>query len=204
MIPGSGSEGYVLDGFGGIHPVNGAPAATQIGNNGAVPWPGWDIARSIAVTGVGKGYVLDGYGGVHNIGNAPALSTTAYWGGWDIARGIVVNSTCTGGYVLDGYGGVHSYGAAAAVATTAYWGGWDIARGLTLVTNTSGYVLDGYGNVHPFAANGTPMPRALSNPGVDGASTVPFDGVAYNSAGASALVITKSNANEQYSSFVAS
>jgi hypothetical protein len=116
----------------------------------------------------------------------------------------VVNSTCTGGYVLDGYGGVHSYGAAAAVATTAYWGGWDIARGLTLVTNTSGYVLDGYGNVHPFAANGTPMPRALSNPGVDGASTVPFDGVAYNSAGASALVITKSNANEQYSSFVAS
>ncbi|HWX45743.1 MAG TPA: M23 family metallopeptidase [Solirubrobacteraceae bacterium] len=199
LIPNDGASGYVLDGYGNLHPFGNAPAV-----NSPATWPGWDIARGLAVTGPGKGYVLDGYGGVHPFGGAPALydptywsgwdiarglalcpggaggyvldgygavhpignakplSGGPYWPGWDIARGIVVNSACTGGYVLDGYGGVHPYGSAPGVNATAYWGGWDIARSITLVTDSSGYVLDGYGGIHPFAANGTPMPPALT------------------------------------------
>jgi hypothetical protein len=158
-------EGYILDGYGGLHPFGGAPALYD-----PTYW-GWDIARGVALCpGGAGGYVLDGWGGIHPVGNAEPLSGGPYWPGWDIARGIVVNSTCAGGYVLDGYGGVHQFGNAPAVNVSAYWGPehWDIARSITLVTNSSGYVLDGYGGIHPFAANGTPMPPALTGSAYQG------------------------------------
>jgi hypothetical protein len=113
-------------------------------------WPGWDIARSVAVTAPGKGYILDGYGGLHPFGGAPALADPTYWG-WDIARGIALCSGAAGGYVLDGWGGIHPIGNAKPLSGSAYWEGWDIARGIVVnSTCTGGYVLDGWGGVHPF------------------------------------------------------
>ncbi len=54
-------------------------------------WPGWDIARGIAVRqGARGGYILDGWGGIHSVGKAPPLQASAYWPGWDIARAIAL------------------------------------------------------------------------------------------------------------------
>ena len=145
---GNGS-GYVLDSFGGLHPVNGTP-----GENIETYWDGWDIARAVAVAPNGhSGYVLDGYGGIHPFGGAPNAGGTAYWPGWDIARAITLRSDGHSGYVMDGYGGIHPFGGAPsnAGAGAAYWPGWDIARAFALRTDgQSGYQLDGYGGIHPF------------------------------------------------------
>ena len=79
--------GWVLDGWGGIHTFiqqgSTPPAAPAI----SAYWLGWDIARSLVVTGPQQGYVVDGWGGVHTVGSAPALSGGGYWPGWDIIRG---------------------------------------------------------------------------------------------------------------------
>jgi len=148
------SKGYLLDGYGGINPINGA-TPTYGG-----PYWGWDIARAIALAPNGtSGFVLDGYGGIHPFGGASMGAGSSSYFGWDIARDIVVNP-CDGsgrsGYVLDGYGGVHPFGGAPAMPQqTAYWGGWDVARRLALNPSSacnglqpSGYVLDAYGGIH--------------------------------------------------------
>src|SRR5207302_1528276 len=72
-----GPGGFALDGFGGVHPWgSAAPLAQPVG------WPGWDIARGVAVQeGAAGGYVLDGWGGVHNFGKAPVVQASAYWPG---------------------------------------------------------------------------------------------------------------------------
>jgi murein DD-endopeptidase MepM/ murein hydrolase activator NlpD len=148
LIPHDGASGYVLDGYGGLHAFGNAPAAAS-----PATWPGWDIARSIAVVGPGKGYVLDGWGGLHPFGGAPNLSDSASWPNWDIARAIALCPSGEGGYVLDGYGGLHPIGNAQPLAGGSYWSGWDIARGFVLNSRcTGGYVLDGYGGVHPFGS----------------------------------------------------
>jgi hypothetical protein len=87
LIPGS-HAGYVLDGYGGLHPFSGAPALSS----GAY-WPGWDIARSIwllagSTMAAPSGYLLDGYGGVHPFGGAAAIASYPYWPGLDIARNL--------------------------------------------------------------------------------------------------------------------
>ncbi len=85
--------GYVLDGFGGIHPFSvGGGALAPSPKNGPY-WLGWDIARGITtVNGSGGGWVLDGFGGIHPFatgGSTPPRPTgVPYWLGWDIARGI--------------------------------------------------------------------------------------------------------------------
>jgi hypothetical protein len=149
---------YLLDGFGGVHPVGNVPAFS-----GGPYWAGFDIARALRVvfdsTGPVQGYyVLDGYGGVHPVGNVPAFSGGPYWPGFDIAKDmdVVYNSTGTvqGYYILDGYGAVHPVGNVPAFSGGPYWGGFDIARALAVVYNSAGtvqgyYVLDGYGGVHP-------------------------------------------------------
>jgi hypothetical protein len=151
------ANGYTLDGWGGLHQFGGAPA---IADNSHAYWPGWDIARAVAVCPGGQGgYVLDGWGGVHNFGNVPAVadSSHTYWHGWDIARGIALvqcGSTSVQGYVLDGYGGIHAFGSPSPPAEPqpgAYWSGWDIARGIAVCPGSqAGYVLDGWGGVHAF------------------------------------------------------
>lgn len=158
--PNSPQSGFVLDGYGGMHPfgwINGVI--------GAQYWRGWDIARDFAFLPDGSGgYVLDGYGGLHPFaitGHAmpPAATGAAYFNGRDLARKVVIFSDASGGYVLDAFGGLHPFGvggAAPANATGgAYWSGWKIARDLVLIPGThAGYVLDGYGGLHPF--NGAP------------------------------------------------
>ncbi len=143
----SGAGGYMLDGWGGVHPFGDAPPVF-----GAAYWGGWDIARGMALRGDGvSGYVLDGWGGVHPFGGAPAVHATSYWPGWDIARGIVLDASGAGGYVLDGWGGLHPFGDAAPTTLSVYWPGWDIARGVVeRADGSGGYVLDGFGGVHRF------------------------------------------------------
>jgi Bacterial Ig-like domain (group 1) len=160
------SGGYTLDGWGGIHPYGSALPA-----GATAYWPGWDIARGLAVcpTNRNQGYTLDGWGGIHPFGSpgppAVAANTIAYWPGWDIARGIVVTS-CTNpvgaaGYTLDGWGGVHAFGSAPAVTATGSWPGQDLAKGIAVCPGShTGYVLDQYGGLHPF---GSPAPPTVSN-----------------------------------------
>jgi Subtilase family len=157
MAPG-GQGGWVLDGFGGVHPF---------GATGAMPgvlatsgyWSGWDIARGIAAGPDGQGGdVVDGWGGVHPLGNAAPVRASSYWPGWDIARGVALDAcdpTGHGGWVLDGWGGVHPFGSAPGLPASSYWPGWDIARaiaGTCTGGQPGGYVLDGWGGVHPFGA----------------------------------------------------
>jgi hypothetical protein len=120
VIPGT-DEGYVMDGFGGLHPFNGAPYYAPTGY-----WPGWTIARDVVATSTG-GYTVDGFGGIHPFGNAPVITPSGYWPNWDIVRGIAVASGGTGAYTLDGFGGVHPAGGAPSVTVTGYWPNWDIA-----------------------------------------------------------------------------
>jgi peptidase M23-like protein len=145
-----GTSGYVLDGYGALHPFGGAPGLDAHG----LYWGGWDIARAFVLASDGNsGYVLDGWGGVHRIGAAPAATGGPYWSGWDIARGLALRPDNQSGYVLDGYGGVHPFSGAPAVDQSAYWPNWDIARAIALRPDgVSGYVLDGYGAVHQFGA----------------------------------------------------
>jgi surface antigen len=142
-----GPGGFALDGYGGVHPWGSAAPVPQ-----AVAWPGWDIARGVAVQqGGAGGYVLDGWGGIHPFGKASGLTGTAYWPGWDIARSIALRPDGVSGYVLDGWGGIHPFGGAPGIAATAYWPGWDIARGLALLpSGRGGWVVDGWNGLHPF------------------------------------------------------
>ncbi|MHB8571558.1 MAG: hypothetical protein ACYDAY_01180 [Candidatus Dormibacteria bacterium] len=140
--------GYVLDGYGGLHPFvqHGLgqccmPSPPQLSD-----YFGFDIAKAVVATSSGSaGFVLDGYGGVHGWGSPMPTNpqTTDYWGpntgdggpsGNVIARGLfLVNDTT--GYVLDGYGGMHPFAVSGSAQPTginpggSYWPGWDIARG---------------------------------------------------------------------------
>lgn len=111
---GSGS-GYVLDGWGGIHPFgNAAPA------KGGPAWPNWDIARKIVLlpnnTG---GYLLDNAGGIHPFAvgsNAlpPAAQNGTYYSLSEAAAtDLVVTDWSKGaGYVLTTKGNLYGFGGA--------------------------------------------------------------------------------------------
>lgn len=82
--PAFAQQGYVLDGFGGVHAVNGAPVIAP-----ATPYFGFDAAEAIEVMAGGSGYyVLDAYGGLHAGGTAPAPTAAPPYFGFDIARDI--------------------------------------------------------------------------------------------------------------------
>ena len=162
------TEGFVLDVYGRLSGWSagclGAPAAV-VGNP---TWPGWDIARGVAVLPGGRGVVVDGYGGVHGFtfddgSGRPVAHGTPYWSGWDIVRGVAVLPDGTGGYVLDGYGGIHPFSIGSgptppAVTGTPYWG-LDVARGIALEPDgRGGYVVDEWGGIHRFG--GAPKPNA--------------------------------------------
>jgi hypothetical protein len=165
--------GLTIDGFGGLHRFR-VGAGPRLGTvHGAPAWPGWDIARGVAMlpdhTG---GYVLDGYGGLHpfSVGTAappPAASGYAYWPGWDIARGVTLLPDGSGGYVVDGYGGLHPFrigrGARPPGATTApYWAGRDIARGVALLPDgRSAYVVVASGAFARAAFGGAARPPTV-------------------------------------------
>lgn len=146
---------YVLDGWGGVHPVGTAPALSTTAS-----WPNKDIAFSLALFGDATGgYVMDGWGQLHPVGSAPSADSNVYWPHWIGARQIVMAPWATkndpAGYLLDADGGVHAFGGAPAVTPSATWPGQGTARGIVLTPNSTprkvmGYTLDGFGGVHPF------------------------------------------------------
>jgi hypothetical protein len=182
---GATQQGFVLDGWGGLHPYGPAGLSETTGVSGHY-WPGSDIARDFAFMPDGSGgLVLDGYGGLHpfavNGGTAPMqVVGNSYWPGWDIAKKVVIFADGSGGYVLDGYGGLHPFGINQSVSPTlsnleltSYWN-WNIARDVVLIPGNgghSGYILDGYGGLHPFhpTGDGSTLMGAIatSYPGFD-------------------------------------
>jgi hypothetical protein len=146
---------YVLDGWGGVHPVGSAPALAT-----TATWPNKDIAFSLSLfADASGGYVMDGWGRLHPVGTAPAVDSGVYWPGWIGAREVVLapwaSAASPAGYVLDADGGIHPFGGAPAVRGNATWPAEGIARGMVLLPDSSpssvlGYTLDGYGGVHPF------------------------------------------------------
>lgn len=145
---------YSMDGYGLLHASSSPPIVDT------ARWPGWNIARSLALDSDGLGgQVLDGFGALHEIGNAPHINSGLSWPNWDIARDVVLRGDGRSGYVLDGFGGVHPFGGAPDVHATGSWPGWDITKRLVLRPDgLSGYVLDAFGGLHPFAASGVAMP----------------------------------------------
>lgn len=83
MHPSGDGRGYVLDRWGGIHSVGGAPKAT-----GGPYWKGLDVARRIVITDWDRpsGYVLDLRGAVHPFGGAVKPTSGPYWKGEPLRR----------------------------------------------------------------------------------------------------------------------
>jgi PKD domain len=93
LTPGNGNRsGYVLDGYGGVHPFH------PTGDGSVLPAPvsgtyfGYDIARSLwfgrdSVAAAPKGYVMDGYGDLLPFGSEPVPASST-WPGWDIAVAV--------------------------------------------------------------------------------------------------------------------
>lgn len=162
---------YVLDGWGGVHPVGASPDLTV-----TAVWPTRDIAYSLALFADGTGgYVLDGWGQLHAVGAAYAIDSGVYWPHWIGAREVVLAPWATRsnpeGYILDADGGIHPFAGAPAVTGNAVWNGQGIARALVLAADSTpaavkGYTLDGYGGVHSFG--GAPdITDAAAWPGQD-------------------------------------
>jgi hypothetical protein len=197
----SGSEGVVVDAWGGLHIVSYAASPTINSFNHTSYWKGWDIVRGVALRAADPatcasfgGYTLDAWGGLHPFGingkSGPAKPTGGpYWKGWDIARDVALvptdprdpDSPPAGGYVLDGFGGLHYFTIDGSVPKPTitggpYWNGWDIARGLIILTGPGGYdggfVVDAWGALHPFAIGQNGGP-AKSPPAVD-KTTAPY------------------------------
>lgn len=148
---------YVLDGWGGVHPVGTSPALTT-----ADSWPDKDIAFSLALFADGSGgYVLDGWGKLHPVGSAHSVDSGVYWPHWIGAREVVLAPWAShenpAGYVLDADGGIHPFGGAPQVSGNATWPSQGTARGMVVLPESSpalvsGYTLDGFGRVYPFGA----------------------------------------------------
>ena len=104
------------DAFGGVHSRGDAPAGP------GSYWPGWDIARGLAITPSGQGiYVLDGFGGVTGSGDATARGTP-YFAGSDRVRGITASGN---GYsVITDKGRVYRAGDARRSKRGTPGGGW--------------------------------------------------------------------------------
>jgi uncharacterized delta-60 repeat protein len=164
------TEGFVLDGYGGLHGWSASCLGAPTSIAGNPYWPGWDIARGVAVLPGSRGLVVDAYGGSRGFtfddgaGSAPVTHGTPYWPGWDIVRGVAVLPSGTGGYELDGFGGLHPFSIGsgampAAPGGTPYWSGRDIARGIALLPDGhGGYLVDAWGGIHRFG--GAPAANA--------------------------------------------
>lgn len=130
-----GTGGYVMDGWGALHPfaVGTNPMPPAITNSAY--WFNWDIARDIALLPGSTasnvvGVTLDGFGGVHPFGSAGAVTSMAYWPNWDIARSVQFSPLSTAahpqGWVLDGFGGINPFGGAPSVPGV-YWPNSDVS-----------------------------------------------------------------------------
>ena len=156
-------SGYVLDGYGGLAPFGGAPAARLTSY-----WSGNDVARRVALRPDGTGYVMDAFGGLHPFGTEAAPTPARpsggpYWPDWPIARDVVLlPGEGSAGYVLDAFGALHPFGGAPAARTNGYWPGQDVARRVVLAPGgTGGYVLDRSGGLKRFAVGDADLPPRL-------------------------------------------
>jgi hypothetical protein len=157
--------GYVLDGYGGLHPFavgsNPAPAAPA----NAPYFRNLDIARDVvllpdATAQNPKGYILDGWGGLHPFGSAPAIIDYPYFPHNDIAVRMALLDDGSGGYIMDAWGALHPFTMQGQhrpkdMTIFAYFPGFRIARDFVLVPGSSwnsaaGLTLDGWGALHPF------------------------------------------------------
>ena len=206
-------SGWVMDGFGGLHPfaASGTPMPAVPYTTGY--WPGWTIANDFAafcitVSGVphAAGCVLDGFGGLHAWADSSAViadvpcSGTGYWPGWDIAPKIAVVPGQDYGYVMDGFGGLHQFNGAPTVNPSGYWPGWTIVRGI-VATSNGGYTVDAFGGIHPFGSAPTIAPSGYW-PGQDvargvamaaggtGAYTLDAFGMVHPAGGAPSLLVS--------------
>ncbi len=145
---------YLLDGFGGLHPGDGAVMPV-----GLPPYFGFDIARDFAMTGPAMGLVLDGLGGVHAFGGEPAPTGLPPYFGFDVAEAIAVVPGTNKFYVVDAYGGMYGGNGAAPAPGTPYFG-FDIMRDVEAVGDGAVYVLDGFGGVHAGGSAAAILPIA--------------------------------------------
>jgi len=92
LEPGNGNHaGYVLDGWGGLHPFHPTTdGSTMPAAISSTYWSGWDIARGVWLLpgSATAGYTLDGWGGLHPFGGAPPVVNQSYWSGRDIAKSV--------------------------------------------------------------------------------------------------------------------
>ena len=133
-------------------------------------WPGWDIARAIAVTpDAQRAYVLDGFGGLHGVVLATGqpvgvVSGAPYWPGWDIARGLAMRDASSG-WMLDGFGGIHAFGGAPGVnpaTPVPFHAGVDSARGVALSRDGTGlYIVDRGGSIARVGLGAAGRPPAF-------------------------------------------
>lgn len=148
------SGAVALDAWGGLHAFGGL----NLNTSGSPYWPGWYIARAVAVRADGSGgWTLDAWGGIHNWGSAQPIQTPFYMPGWDIAQGLVVLPDNRSGYVVDGWGGLHAFGSAPGLPGAPWWFGWNIIRGMDVHFNGNGtpdggWTLDAWGGTHSFGA----------------------------------------------------
>ena len=90
LLPGStytNYRGYVLDGWGGLHPFGGAPEIS-----GGPYWQGWDVARGVVMLpgSSSAGYVIDAFAGLHPYGGAPNVVSLQY-GLTSTTRGVALH-----------------------------------------------------------------------------------------------------------------
>lgn len=156
---------YVLDGWGGVHPVGAARALATTAS-----WPHRDEAQSLALFPDGSGgYVMDANGGVHPVGSAPQVEGVAYWVGLNFARAIQMapwsSAHRPAGWVMTLYGQLYAFGGAPEINGYTWWPGTDSARSFAVLPASTphsvmGYVLDAHGGLHPFGG----APKVSGNP----------------------------------------
>jgi hypothetical protein len=92
LVPGDGGHsGYVLDGYGGMHPFHVTTDGSMMPPALATTyWPGWNIARAVWLLpgSATAGYTLDAWGGLHPFGGAPIVVNHPYWPGTDLAKTV--------------------------------------------------------------------------------------------------------------------
>jgi hypothetical protein len=152
----------------GQEAVDGVATAAEAGA-GAPYWPGWDIARGVALAPGGGGYSLDAWGAVHPWADAehpapPATDRLRYSRGRDVTRGLALLPDGRAGLVLDGRGRIDTFGIGGGASPTVRGGATsptDSFRGIAVLSaGTGGYTLDGSGGLHPFAIGASPRPPA--------------------------------------------
>lgn len=155
-------QGYVLDLYGAVHLLNGAPDFTAQGKLSGVPYTNPTrryVDWSWNTDGSNSGVILDHYGQLYPFGGATAPARTGPRWTWPAARKLEMQwGADMRAMTLDLYGGLHGdYNLPSAQTPGGYWPGWDAARDLVVTdwSTPGGYVLDLWGGVHTFG--GTPL-----------------------------------------------